>query len=155
MKIYLTDQQPRSPQHLEQLRSVPIMPYQRDQLREKSSSIVLGPGDGVFTRAVELVQAYRIFPPAIMCHLTEWSQDGREMRIGDTIVQQVHIPPLLRLSQKLVFGVRVSSIIAEPDRRGFTYETLVGHVEKGLSTFTVERAKKEVLFRIHTFPICA
>jgi uncharacterized protein (UPF0548 family) len=72
------------------------------------------------------------------------------MREGDTIVQQVHLPPIRAFSQKLIFGVRIKEIIDRSDEAGFSYETLEGHVEKGISTFTVGHAGSGLLFRIHT-----
>ncbi len=74
------------------------------------------------------------------------------MQIGDTIVQQAFIPPFRHFSQKIVFGVRIKDIINEPTRIGFSYETLKGHVEKGISIFTIETTKnKKTIFKVHTF----
>ena len=73
------------------------------------------------------------------------------MQPGDTIVQQVFIPPVKTFSQKLIFGVRIKEIIDEPAKKGFSYETLEGHVEKGISTFTVEQEGGKIIFKIQTF----
>jgi uncharacterized protein (UPF0548 family) len=73
------------------------------------------------------------------------------MRIGDTILQQVFIPPLRHFSQKIIFSVRITSIIDEPQRKGFGYSTLQGHVEKGESTFTVEQGDGGLTFTIRTY----
>ena len=73
------------------------------------------------------------------------------MKAGDTIVQQVFIPPTKIVSQKLIFGVRIKEIIDEKSRKGFSYETLEGHVEKGISTFTVEEEQGRIVFKIKTF----
>ena len=87
-----------------------------------------------------------------MTFLTQWDFESRQMQIGDTIVQQALVPPLGLLSQKIVFGVRINDIINEPTKIGFSYETLKGHVEKGISTFTIEMdADKGTIFKIHTF----
>ncbi len=73
------------------------------------------------------------------------------MKVGDTIVQQVYIPPTKVFSQKIIFGVRINEIINEPARKGFSYETLEGHVEKGISTFTVEQQENNLIFKIQTY----
>ena len=87
-----------------------------------------------------------------MTHQTQWQFEGRNMRPGDTIVQQVYIPPIKNVPLKLIFGVRIHSIIREAERIGFSYETLEGHVERGLSTFTIEQTReRKLIFKIHTF----
>ncbi len=73
------------------------------------------------------------------------------MQIGDTILQQVFIPPVKQFSKKIIFGVRINAIINEAVRIGFSYETLEGHVEKGESTFTIEEIEGNIIFKIHTF----
>jgi hypothetical protein len=41
--------------------------------------------------------------------------------------------------KQLKVGVRIKEIIDDKDCKGFSYETLQGHVEKGISTFIVEQ----------------
>ena len=87
-----------------------------------------------------------------MTYLTQWASEKREMQIGDTIVQQAFIPALRHLSQKIIFGVRINDIINEPTKIGFTYEILKGHVERGISIFTIEKtADQKTIFKVHTF----
>lgn len=73
------------------------------------------------------------------------------MQVADTIAQQVYIPPIKIFSQKIIFGVRICEIINQTNKKGFSYETLDGHVEKGISTFTVEQLNEKVIFKIQTF----
>jgi len=94
---------------------------------------------------------YEIFPENILIFKSQWSDEGREMQVNDAIVQQAFLPPNKRFSQKVIFGVRVSEIINKENRKGFSYKTLEGHVEKGISTFTVEQANDKIKFKIHTF----
>ena len=94
---------------------------------------------------------YKIFPSNIMTFLTQWRKEKRKMKIGDTILQQAFIPPTKRFSQKIVFGVRINNMIDETDRKGFSYVTLDGHVEKGESTFTIEKVDRGLIFKIKTF----
>ena len=87
-----------------------------------------------------------------MAYLTQWNHEQRTIKKGDTIMQQVFIPPNRYISQKIIFGVRIKEIIDEQNRVGYSYETLKGHVEKGISTFTIEKTGDEqTVFRIHTY----
>ncbi|HYI77464.1 MAG TPA: DUF1990 family protein, partial [Chryseolinea sp.] len=45
----------------------------------------------------------------------------------------------------------VNSIIDEDGRKGFSYVTIEGHVEKGESTFTIEQSGQGLTFKIRTF----
>jgi uncharacterized protein (UPF0548 family) len=86
-----------------------------------------------------------------MTFTTEWNEENRKMQIGDTIAQQVYLPPTKTFSQKIIFGVRINDLIDQANRKGFSYETLEGHVEKGISTFTVEQLDNKLIFKIHTY----
>lgn len=151
MQLYLTDQQVNFDKHLQKFIAFPVMPYSRQRLREQVTAIGLG------TRSIKDVNTdilfrYRIFPEYIMSCRTQWDMEGRSMQTGDTILQQVYIPPIKGISLKLIFGVRIHSIIREATRTGFSYETLHGHAERGISTFTFEQTDKEqLIFKIHTF----
>jgi uncharacterized protein (UPF0548 family) len=71
------------------------------------------------------------------------------MRQGDVIVQQSFLPPL-PFSLKCVFGVRIVETFRSSDKAGFRYGTLVGHVEKGESSFFFERSEDGLQAVIHT-----
>ncbi|HWA33811.1 MAG TPA: DUF1990 family protein [Cyclobacteriaceae bacterium] len=150
MKIFLSDQQRNFPQLLAELIRLPVSDTSEVMLVNKKSSIEIaaGPLDKV---NFDVLFDYRIFPPNIMSHLAVWTVEGREMRVGDTILQQVHVPPFRTVSQKIIFGVRVDRIIDEPGRKGFSYSTLEGHVETGTSIFTFESENGKNFFRIETF----
>jgi len=151
MQIHFADQQQHLRKHLERLREKQVMPYDRSELRETVSTIDLEPSLPLEELDLRPLFDYAIFPSHIMTHLTEWSGAGRAMEVGDTIVQQVYLPPTPSFSQKLILGVRVKAVINTPDRKGFSYETLEGHVEKGVSTFSVELSRNKLIFKIHTF----
>lgn len=150
MKLFFTDQENNFLQYLEELKRKPVMPYVKGALPEKVSSMLIAPRTAIDKQSLDVLHSYNIFPSRIMSHLTQWQAEGREMRPGDTIVQQVCLPPIRSLSQKIIFGVRVNEVIDEPSRKGFSYETLQGHVEKGISTFTLELHNNELFFTIHT-----
>jgi len=152
MKLFLFDQTGKLGKHLEALKSQPIIPYDKSSLPEKTSSIQMTTDKSLQALQSQILANYKIFPSHIMTYLTQWYHESREMRAGDTIVQQVYLPPVQSFSQKLIFGVRIFEIINESDRVGFSYETIEGHVERGISTFTLEKTTpNRIIFKIRTF----
>jgi uncharacterized protein (UPF0548 family) len=149
MKIFLSDQSDLFAKHLSHLKDVPVISYKRNLLKHSVSTIHIPRANWSNARAAMF--NYQIFPTNIMSALGEWQTGAREMRTGDTILQQIFLPPLRSISQKIIFGVRVNRIIEEVERIGFSYETLHGHVEKGESTFTIERHFADAVFKIETF----
>jgi hypothetical protein len=151
MKIYLADQGHRFDRHLAELMVKPVMPFDKINLIEKTSSIEISTQVRINQIDPTCVFDYKIFPPDIMTSLAQWNYEKRKMQTGDTIVQQVYIPPFGTFSQKIIFGVRITEIIDEPGRKGFSYQTLAGHVERGESVFTLEEHNNGVIFKIRTF----
>lgn len=152
MKIYLTDQSKNFGKHLDLLRAKDVIKYDKAQLVEKTTIVGIHPNKELKEFDTSFFWAYNIFPSNIMMYLTEWSYENREIRVGDTIVQQAFIPPIIQFSQKVIFGVRINKIIDESNKIGFSYETLQGHVEMGESTFTIEKTLEgKVIFKIQTF----
>ena len=129
----------------------PTMTFDKTKLREKTTTIDIKTKGTLGQLNLDFLFDYKIFPSDIMTFMTQWRQEKRKMKIGDTILQQVYIPPTKTFSQKIVFGVRINSIIDEAERKGFSYETIEGHVEKGESTFTVEKGDGGLNFKIKTF----
>lgn len=152
MRIYLTDQSKKFAQHLELLKRQPVMRYDKARLVEKTTIIPIDTIKELQALSTGFFFDYKIFPTSIMTFLAEWNFESRNMQVGDTIVQQAFIPPFRRFSQKIIFGVRIKDIINEPTRVGFSYETLRGHVEKGISIFTIEKTEdRKTIFKVHTF----
>lgn len=137
--------------HLRRLKKEQVMVYDAALLKEKITTVEIKTKKHIDEVNLDFLFAYDIFPDNIMTFKTQWQDEQRKMQINDTIVQQVYIPPVKRLSQKIIFGVRIKEIIDQPDRKGFSYETLNGHVEKGISTFTVEQENQRLIFKIHTY----
>ena len=127
------------------------MAYDVSRLKQKVSSIVISSQHSFENINLQFLFDYKIFPSNILTFLTQWENEKRKMKAGDAIVQQVFIPPTKIFSQKLIFGVRIKEIIDEKSRKSFSYETLEGHVEKGISTFTVEEVEGKIVFKINTF----
>lgn len=135
---------------LDEYKTIPVMSYDIRQLARKVTTVPIRTDLSIDRMDLRFLFDYKIFPASIMSYRAEWHAENREMKIGDTIVQQVSCPPG-RWSLKMVFAVRICEMISEPARRGFAYETLKGHVEKGKSSFTVETASDGTIFKIETF----
>ena len=151
MKIYLTNQKNNFKKHLDSLKLKSVMLYDKSKLIEKTTSIDISEVYSFNDLNLDFFFSYQIFPECIMSFETQWNDEKREILVGDNIVQQVFLPPTRILSQKIVFGVRINEIINEKNRKGFSYETLEGHVEKGVSTFIFEQFEDKVIFKIKTF----
>lgn len=152
MRVYLKDQFRRMNCHLDNLKSKNVMKYDKNKLVEKITEIELNTSKKLAELNLDFFFNYNIFPSNILIHKTQWEVEKREIQIGDTIVQQAFLLPIKKLSQKVIFGVRINEIINEKDKKGFSYETIEGHVEKGISTFTIEENER-LLFKIHTFSV--
>ena len=151
MRIYLTDQADNFDGLLKQLTAKPTMTFDKTKLKEKTSTIDIKTEKTLGQLNLDFLFDYKIFPSNIMTFMTQWRHEKRKMKIGDTILQQAFIPPTKTFSQKIVFGVRINNIIDEADRKGFSYVTIEGHVEKGESTFTIENSDGGLIFKIQTF----
>ena len=151
MKIYLTDQKNKFKQHLDLMKTKKVMDYDKSRLTDKISTIDIETTKKLDQLKLDFLFEYQIFPDNIMTFKNEWTDQSRKMKIGDTIAQQVYIPPTRNFSQKIIFGVRINEVIDQADKKGFSYETLEGHVEKGVSTFTVEQLDNKIVFKIQTY----
>ena len=127
------------------------MTFNKNNLKEKTTTIDIITDLNLKQLNLSFLFDYQIFPSNILTYKAQWQRENREMRIGDTILQQAFIPPLRSFSQKITFGVRINSIINEESIKGFSYETIVGHVENGESTFTLEQNGQGLIFKIRTF----
>lgn len=127
------------------------MTFDKTKLKEKTTTIDIKSEKTLEQLNLDFLFDYKIFPSSILTSMTQWGQEKRKMQIGDTILQQVFIPPTKMFSQKIVFGVRVNNIINETDKKGFSYVTIEGHVERGESTFIIEQGDRGLIFKIMTF----
>ncbi|RYE39205.1 MAG: DUF1990 family protein [Sphingobacteriales bacterium] len=128
------------------------MSYDRTKLIEKTTSITLDTSKTIQELDTDFFFDYQLFPSKILTYKSEWGTENRKMKVGDTVLQQAFIPPIQAFSVKVLFGVRINQIFREQDKLGFSYETLEGHVEKGISIFTLEnQLGGKPIFKIHTF----
>ena len=120
-------------------------------LPEKTSEISLGHFGSLSSCRTDFLFAYNIFPRFLMRAEAQWIRERRTMRIGDIIVQRAVLPPI-GFGVCAEFAVRISAFIGEPSKLGFAYETLAGHLERGVSEFYFEERAGEILFVVHTHP---
>ena len=118
-------------------------------LPERTTSVDLGVVGPISRWRTDFLFDYDIFPTSIMRFEAEWKVKGREMRVGDIIVQRAVVPPI-GFGICMEFAVRICSVLKELERSGFAYETLLGHVELGVSEFFFEEKGGFVEFTIHT-----
>jgi len=87
MHIYLRDQTKQLPKHLAQLRKMPVINYDKHQLKEKETIIEIDTSKEFHEIDLNFLFDYKIFPDNIMTSLTQWRYENRDLKIGDTIVQ--------------------------------------------------------------------
>lgn len=149
MKIFFTDQQKQFPKYLLEFKNRSIIPYQKNFLNHKISRKVL---DCKFSNLYfNSFFDYQIFPSNILAAYPQWIEEKRAVQAGDTIVQQINIPPFNMLSQRFIVAVRIKEVFDSGSCKGFSYETLSGHLEKGISTFKIEPERNISVFTIETY----
>ena len=119
-------------------------------LPEKTTEVALGCSGPINSYRTDFLFAYDIFPRFIMRAESQWICENRAMRVGDIIVQRAVLPPI-GFGLCAEFAVRISAIFSEPGKVGFAYETLAGHLERGVSEFYFEERAAKLFFVIHTF----
>jgi hypothetical protein len=100
MKIYLTDQKNKFKQHLDHLKAKKVMYYDKSRLTNKISTIDINTTKKLDQLNLDFLFDYQIFPDNIITFKNKWTDRSRKMEIGDTIAQQVYIPPTKTFSQK-------------------------------------------------------
>jgi hypothetical protein len=119
-------------------------------LPEKTSEIALHRSGRISSYRSDFLFVYDIFPRFLMRYDAQWIREGRNMRVGDIIVQRAVLPPI-GFGLCAEFAVRICALINEPSKLGFAYETLAGHLERGVSQFYFEERAGELFFVIHTY----
>lgn len=119
-------------------------------LPKRTSSVALGLAGPIRKWRTDFLFDYAVFPPSIIRYQAEWQSAGRRMAVGDLILQRALMPPV-GFGLCLEFAVRICALFDEEKRLGFSYETLSGHAESGVSEFYFEERAGELSFTIHTF----
>src|SRR5260370_26629024 len=118
-------------------------------LPEKTTDIALGCTGPISSYHTDFLFDYDIFPRFLMRAEPQWIREGRAIRAGDIIVQRAVLPPV-GFGLCAEFAVRISALISEPSKLGFAYDTLTGHLERGVSEFYFEERAGALFFVIHT-----
>ena len=152
MKLFLLDQQKRLERFFPVFKPLAMSYDAHTVLREKVTSLVVTGAKVTDLTKCDLgfLFDYIVFPPDIMKFATEWKQQGRAMQKGDIIIQQASVPPL-PLSLKMVFAVRIVDMFRTPTKIGFSYGTLRGHAEMGISEFYFSIQDGVLRANIHTY----
>ncbi len=149
MKVFFTDQRNHFPKHLLEFKEVNVIPYKRESVKCKISSQFIR--CNFIDLPISSFFDYKIFPTNILTAYPQWIDEHRTIESGDTIVQQINIPPFKNISQRLIVGVRIKEVFSSETCKGFSYETLNGHLEKGISIFKIEPHKNISVFTIETY----
>ena len=108
-------------------------------LRHLRREETVGRGADAFARCRERLLAYTFYPPRIV------TAPG-PVREGATLHQRIRVGPL-----RFRGPVKVLALWDEPDRVGYRYEALPGHVERGVAEFELRvTAEGDVRFRIES-----
>ncbi len=92
--------------------------------------IELGRSDAVWEAAKAAIRAWKMFPGDWACIWPETTP----IRVGEVVAMQARVMGLWWLN-----SCRIVYVIDLPDKFGFAYGTLPGHVECGEELFMVER----------------
>lgn len=152
MKVYLTNQRSKLPNLLPDFKKLPLSYDNLTPLRERKTVLIISlptPGDDLSQYNFDFLFRYHIFPSNILVAAAEWEPEGRTMNAGDVIVQQAFLPPM-PVSLKVVFAVRVLEVFCSSTKVGFSYGTLKGHPETGISEFSFSLQGQELCAAIHT-----
>jgi hypothetical protein len=142
----------REAQYLERWRHAPLT-YTPGQAVDNTwhtdhEELLLTPAGtpALFDHARDLLLRYQFYPPTIMTHVSDFSQQGRHMRPGDRIVQRIHGPRFLGsyLFDALTMN-EISAVLDEPYQAGFSYVTTQAHAEMGEWSAWVEWRTDESL----------
>lgn len=109
------------------------------------AKVHIGQGDQVFERAKTAIRQWQMFPPGWTIILPQ----NAPIQEGTTVAMYAR-----------AFGLwwrnacRIVYVIDEPNRFGFAYGTLPGHIEKGEELFLVEKdAEGNVWYSIKAFSL--
>jgi uncharacterized protein (UPF0548 family) len=98
-----------------------------------------------FRRVADRLMSYDVFPTDLM-RPTVCAADGR-LKVGTVIVQRVRLGFVVIEAAVRVVETAATET-ADTEEAGFSYLTLAGHPERGVSSFWVIRHGDDVVFRI-------
>jgi uncharacterized protein (UPF0548 family) len=96
-----------------------------------------------FSSLVDALLAYRVYPPDLL--RAAICPSDTTVRIGGLIVQRVRFGIFV-----LETAVRVDEVRNEVDLCSYSYRTVVGHPERGIASFQLNRVGADATFEINT-----
>lgn len=113
--------------------------------------LVHDPHGTYFQRAADWLMRYQFYPPSLMHHVSDFSQEKRWLRAGDRLVQRIHGRNVLGFPIfDLLTMNEIYTVIDEPRRKGFTYATTQVHIECGEWSPSIEWLENnDLLLTIH------
>ena len=97
-------------------------------------TILTRAGNGrLFQKAAHLLMRYQFYPETLLSAFGDFNlHPERQLRVGDRIVQRIHVARLFGRPLLDVIGLtEVRRVIDTPRCQGFTYVTVTPHVEQG------------------------
>jgi hypothetical protein len=88
--------------------------------------------ESAFQKAADLLLRYRFYPDHILSFTGDFDLEQRQVRVGDRIVQRIHVLRLLgRAILDVIAITEVTDVVNEPRRAGLSYATVFPHVAQG------------------------
>ena len=156
LAVWFGKGQKEDAQYLQAWRDAPVT-YSSDDINDVSWTadqyeVILGQDSSgaLFNHAVELTLCNRFYPREVMSVVSDFSLEGRTVRVGDRVLQRIALleyegRPLL----EILTMNQITEVIQEPRRVGFTYTTTSVHSEVGEWSPRVEwRENNEVVLVI-------
>lgn len=97
------------------------------------------PTGTLFQASSKRLMRYQFYPTDILNHVSDFDLYERPIRVGDRIVQRIHVFQLFgRSVLDAITMTEVTDVITGPRRCGFTYATVDTHIEQGEWTAMLE-----------------
>jgi len=86
----------------------------------------------LFSRAARITLHNRFYPPHVMINTADYDEEDRTVQVGDCVLQRIRILSMGRrpVLETLTLN-KITEVIDEPRRKGFTYATTNIHKEVG------------------------
>ena len=127
---------------------VPGQPIDESWQQDNYDILLTYDADGrIFQRATNHLFHYHFYPPDLLTQTSDFSLENRTMRVGDRVIQRMHILSLRRYPILDLIGItEIYNLINEPRRCGFTHVTVNPHIAEGEWTAQVTWHKNGNLF---------
>ena len=100
--------------------------------------------EATFGQATDHLLRYHNYPPDVMDHVSDFSRSNRRMRVGDRIIQRVHLLPFV----DVLMMNEVVRVTSETRRTGFACITTTKHDEIGQWSPQIEHRPDGTLWLI-------